>query len=348
MTRVLALFSGSLASRTAARLVERHPAVEAVSLIHFRSPFASDPDDLRELVKAEWAGVPFRTQSLKREYRRFIDPAREFSLIRSCMNCRLLQLTRAARYMQRIKADYLVTGDRIGLHGVEREDLACVTERAGLEGRILRPLCHDVSRRSRGLEEWTSLEPKRGGAIEESAVSALGRSLGLDPRDPLSSECRCKLTVPGFGERAANLFEEEGFTLNGLRLLDFALYYKIDPDTKVVLALSEREKHELQTLFLPEDLRVYHSAPHGPMALVRTDWASKTDAERQRVIELAARITATHVSSGRATSVAVYFRLESDDETLLVNAQPFSSCDEMAALTGVEAMSLPVRQVVRA
>ncbi len=347
MTRVLALFSGSLASRTAARLVESHPAVDAVSLIHFRSPFSSDLDDLREFVKVEWAGVPFRTQSLKREYRRFIDPASGFSLRRACVNCRSLQLARAARYMQRIKADYLVTGDRIGGHGVEREDLAELTARLGLEGRVLRPLCHNASRRPRDLVDWTSLEASRTVALGEAAASALGCALGLDPRDSLSSHSRCRLTVPGFGERAANLFQEEGFTLNGLRLLDFALYYKIDPETKVVIALSEEEKHELQTLFLPQDLRVYHSTPHGPMALVRTDWTSKTDSEKRDVIELAARITATHVSSCRATAVPIYFRFESEDETLLVNALPFSSCEEIGAVVGVPA-AVGERQTVQA
>jgi len=348
VTRVLVLFSGSLASRTAARLVANHPAVDAVSLIHFRSPFSSDLDDLRELVRAEWVGTPYRTQSLKREYRRFIDPAGGFSLRSACVNCRSLQLARAARYMQRIKADYLVTGDRIGGHGIELEDLAELTAGAGLEGRVLRPLCHGASRKPRDLADWASLEASRTVSLGDAAVSTLGSALGLDPRDSLCSRNRCRLTVPGFGERAANLFEEEGFTLNGLRLLDFALYYKIDSDTKVVIALSEEEKHELQTLFLPQDLRVYHSTPHGPMALVRTDWASKTDSEKRSVIELAARITATHVSSSRTTAVPIYFRFESDDETLLVNALPFSCCEEIDALGGVSATSASVRQTVQA
>ncbi|MGD9676394.1 MAG: hypothetical protein AB7V19_06895, partial [Candidatus Bipolaricaulia bacterium] len=186
MTRVLVLFSGSLASRVAARLVERHPAVDAVSLIHFRSPFSADSDDLRELVREEWAGVSFRTQSLKREYRRFIEPGCGFSLGGACVSCRSLQLSRAARYMQRINADFLVTGDRIGAHGVERESLAALTERVGLEGRVLRPLCHGTPRKPRTLEEWTSLEPARVAELEERAVANLGRALDLDPRDPLS------------------------------------------------------------------------------------------------------------------------------------------------------------------
>ena len=135
---------------------------------------------------------------------------------------------------------------------------------------------------------------------------------------------RCKLTVPGFGERVANLFAEDGFTLNGLRLLDFAHYYKVEPGTKVVLAVDEEEKRELQNLFLPEDLRVYPSTPHGPMALVRTEWEERTEAERRRIVEVAACIVATHASGGRAGSVPIYYRFESDDETLLVHGTALS------------------------
>ena len=85
-------------------------------------------------------------------------------------------------------------------------------------------------------------------------------------------------------DRIINLFDEQGFTLNALRLLDFMLYYKLPPDTKVVLASTEEEKRELQNLYLPQDLRVYPSTPYGPMTLVRADWAAKSPVEQQEII----------------------------------------------------------------
>jgi tRNA-specific 2-thiouridylase len=94
----------------------------------------------------------------------------------------------------------------------------------------------------------------------------LARELGLDVEDQMGSPTRCKLVIPGFGVRLENLFEEEGFTLNAVKLLEFGIYYKYPPDVKIVLALDEKEKRALQTFFLPQDLRVYIPTHQGPLA----------------------------------------------------------------------------------
>ena len=107
-------------------------------------------------------------------------------------------------------------------------------------------------------------------------------------------------------------------------------------DAKVVVALDEQEKRELQNLFLPQDLRVYTAAPHGPMTLVRTRWEEKEDGAKEDVIRLAARITATHVGGDVAGSIPIYYRFENDDERVLVSVPPFGSLSEIAVVDGVE------------
>jgi hypothetical protein len=342
LAKVLVLFSGSLASRVAGALLQRHPAVSSVQLLHFRSPFASETEELRELVREEWAGTVLRTQSLKRDYRRFVEPdAVQFSLRQACLQCRALLVSRSVRYMERVGADFLATGERLERHGLGREEMDWLADRYGVQGRILRPLCFRVGHGSPDLEAWGRLGgPRAIRAMDDDGLAALAAALRLGPSNRMGSCGRCKLTVPGFGERVANLFAEEGFTLNGLRLLDFSCYYKIEPWAKVVLAVEDDEKRELQNLFLPQDLRVYPATPHGPMALVRTNWEARTTAERERIIELAACITATHTSRGRCASVPIYYRLESDDETLLVNAKALRSSDELLEIPGVQAMTL--------
>ncbi len=340
MARVLVLFSGSLASRIAGALAQRHPEVESVQLLHFRSPFAAETDEFRSVVREEWPGTILRTQSLKREYRRLMGPeAGPFSLRSACTQCRSLLISRSARYMERIGAQYLVTGERLGRHGLDRPDLDRLAERHGVEGKVLRPLCYR-SRQQR-LDAWGTLDhPEALRSVADEELVRRAAELGLRTDNGMGSCERCKLTVPGFGERVANLFAEDGFTLNGLRLLDFAHYYKVEPGAKVVLAVDEEEKRELQNLFLPEDLRVYPSTPHGPMALVRTEWEERTEAERRRIVEVAACIVATHASGGRAGSVPIYYRFESDDETLLVHGTALRSAEELPELFGVESMAL--------
>ena len=350
MAKVLSLFSGSLASRVATRIVEQHPDVDCVYLLYFRSPFSREFEGLRQLVRTEWPHAIFRTQSIKKEYRRLVEVTDdgEFSLPLSCYNCRTLLFAKAARYMERIGAEYIVSGEIPGANQLTARQLRGIAEELGVADRILRPLCVGTPLgRARSLEKW--LDRERNGKRPRSGrgfLTKLAGDVGLEAADPLASCHRCKLMTPGFGERVASLFGEPWFTLNALRLLDFPLYYKVHPDVKIAVACDEEEKKDLQNLFLPQDLRVYPATPHGPMTLVRTDWAKKGRVEQQTIVGLAARITATFAGSKRADTVPIYYRLESEDETLLLNAVPFDDPEEIARLESVEMIPLGEQAVL--
>jgi len=351
VAKVLSLFSGSLASRVATRVVERHPDVDCVYLLYFRSPFSRESDGLRQLVRSEWPHAIFRTQSIKKDYRRLVEVTDEgeFSLSLSCYSCRSLLFGKAVRYMERIGAEYIVSGEVPGACRLTAKQLRGIAEDLGVADRILRPLCADSSRsKVHGLEKWLDCNqdgrrPRGGG---RAIVRKLAGDVGLELADPLASCHRCKLMTPGFGERVASLFGEPGFTLNALRLLDFPLYYKVRPDVKIVLARDEREKRELQNLFLPQDLRVYPATPHGPMTLVRTSWNEKGLEEQQTIVGLAARITATFAYAKRTETVPIYYRHENEDETLLLNAIPFDSPAEIAQLGCVEMIPIAEQEVL--
>jgi tRNA-specific 2-thiouridylase len=322
--------------------------VESVQLLHFRSPFSRELDDLRQLVRSEWPRTVFRTQSIKKEYRRLVGISEDgtYSLAKSCINCRSLLLGKAVRFMERVGADYLVTGEAPGARGVEAPDLTRIAESLGVGDRVLRPLCcpqHLDSDSELGV--WASHRARASRRFSRpEELADLAMELGVSPVDPLGACRRCKLTTPGFGDRVASLFGEVGFTLNALRLLDFELFYKVRPDTKIVLARNEIEKRELQNLFLPQDLRVYPSTPHGPMTLVRTNWDRRRPSERAAVVELAARITATYVAPGRGSTIPIYYRLEMEDETSLLNSMPFASPEEVAGREDIEMIPLWVTE----
>ncbi len=336
MVTALALFSGSLASRVAARVVQCSPAVDKIFLLYFRSPFFEEVDGLRELVRDEWPGVVFRTQSLKNDYRRLVNilPGQPFSLSRSCLSCRTLMLSRAIRFMQRLKADFIVTGELMDNHGLSEQEMERITEDLGISGFVVRPLS------ARLLPETI---PERKGWVDRDLLGSLragendkqevlldwGTELGLDAENELGFYPRCKLTVTGFGKRLENLFAEEEFTLNTLKLLEFSIYYKRFPDVKIVLAIDEEEKRKLQTYFLPQDLRVYMPTHAGPMTLVRTNWANKSKGEVEEILSLAARITVTHSNVAHLGGVPVSYRFENDDETQQLNVIPFSSPKEI-------------------
>lgn len=334
MVRALSLFSGSLASRVATRLVKRASGVDDVFLLHFRSPFSTERAPLRELIKEEWPGVSFRTQSLKKEYRRIANIPLQggFSLKRSCLSCRTIILTRAIRYMERIHADFIVTGEIVDKSGLTSTDLIRIDETLGIAGLVLRPLSARLLPLTRAEQAgWVDRDLLLGLHAQDTAdLNRLKEPLGLIMEgDQFASAQRCKLTFPGFGARLENLLTEEELTMNALRLLDFRLYYKRPPDVKIVLAADEVEKRALQNFFLPQDLRVYLPIYRGPMTLVRTNWETKTHAQVREIIKLAGRITATHSDAPPHASIQVNYRFEQDDETLQMNVPPFSSPEEI-------------------
>lgn len=344
MVRVLSLFSGSLASRVATRLVERHPEVGSLHLLYFRSPFARECDALRQLIKDEWPRTPFRTQSVKKDYQSVLalDASGGFSLAETCRRCRAMLLSKAARYMDRIGAEFLVIGDVGKRHGLTVQDTVSIAQRLGLEDRVLAPLLHgDPLTVPASLSEWTALAcAAEGGDGCDLRVRNLGEFLGLHADDSLDSDVRCRLASPGFGERVAGLFAGQSVTLNGLCLLDFPMYMTADPDLQMVLARDEQEKRELQNYFLPEDLRLYPATPHGPMMLVRTNWETKSPAEREEIVELAARLTATLARSDGERLISIYCRRESEEERQLMHVAPFGSMDDAYRVCGLEQIPL--------
>lgn len=354
MVKVLSLFSGSLASRVATKLVEQHTQVTSVQLLYFRSPFSHECEDLRQLVKSEWSNCTYRTQSIKKDYQDLVPLTEEgaFSLARSCRSCQSLLLSKTARYMDRIGADYVVTGCIPGKHGLPAQSASDIAARAGLEGRILNPLLAEDPRHiPMDLGAWARQETTTRSEEEISEmVLQLAGELGLEQTDPVNSRIRCKLMVPGFGERVAALFKEEVVTLNALCLLDFPLYFKAHPDLRIVLASDENEKRELQNYFLPQDLRLYPATPHGPMTLLRTNWETKTESEKSNIIEFVAKLTATYARVDGMATIPVYYRLESQDECQLLNVEPFASVESLATLDDLRLipLHLPAQHVFAA
>jgi len=344
VSKVLALYSGSLSSRVASKLAELHKDISCVHLLHFRSPFSRDFDDLRQFLRAERSHATYRTQSIKKEYLTLVGFSEhgEFSLVESCARCRALLYARAARYMERIDADYLLTGEVTAGRKLGPEDLERIEDSQGLTRRILRPLCStQLTDPGANLATW--LRPTRR-ARSPKDLKARCLDFAAEHRmvleDPMACEARCKLATPGFGERVTALFRGEGVTLNALCLLDFPLYYRIEPDVQLVLARDENEKRELQNLFLPQDLRVYPSTPHAPMTLVRTDWRARGQEEQQEIIEFVSRVTATYAHIDDSATIPIYYRFECEDETNLLNAEPFESVEEIEAMRSVELIPL--------
>lgn len=353
MAKAVSLFSGSLASIVATKLVLQHPRITEVKILHLRSPFFreyeavpspnSDTGFSHRTVKDiahEVFDALFRSQNVKKDFRELAKIAQHhgahgtngngYNLKHSCINCRQLLLKKALRYMKKIGAEFIVTGEVVGERGLGIAEIEKVTEMAGAQGVVLRPLSAKLLPQTiaeqKGLIDRAKLKGFR--ASDKEKIRALARELGVDVAD-FPAQRRCKLTVPYFGPRLEDLLKEEKLTVNSLELLEFPLYYKRPPDVKIVLGRDDEEKRRLQNFFLPEDLRLYLPSHHGPMALVRANWKEKSCSEIEQIIQVAARVAASHLSTKPFRSVQAHWRFESGQETFRISVEPFQSPREL-------------------
>lgn len=323
MARAVVLFSGSLASIIATQLMLAERGVEEVRLLHFRSPFFRDYEPIKELAGELW-DLSFRSQSLKREFQELSGlNSGPYELRLSCFSCRRLMLQKGLRFMKRVGADFLVTGEILGGKGLGLLELEEIARQAGAEGLVLRPLSAKLLPETLPEREgWVRREHlfsfQEGGG---DGLRSLAAELGVAVEEDFPAERRCKLTQPHFGTRLEDLLQEKEFTMNSLELLEFPLYYKKPPDVKIVLGLDDEEKRRLQNFFLPEDLRIYVPVHEGPMALVRANWKMKSPQDIEEIIELAARIAVAHAPV-RGGKVQTNYRFENRSETFRINVAP--------------------------
>jgi hypothetical protein len=325
MREAVSLFSGSLSSSLATEIAVNYCEVGRVVVLTFRSPFFGYYEEIKDIANSLWPEVQFRSKSIKRKTESIAktgnqDPVGGDSL---CLRCRLELLKTGGEFLDRIGADFLVSGAMPDLKGEAWvKKLREIERRAGIEGLVFRPLSQEMNGSLPERKGWVSSEELDLKGGDEKALESLVEKLDLD-RDlkHYGAEERCKLTNPRYRRRLRDLVEEE-FNVNDLRLLDFDDYYRISPDAKMVLAQSPKEKRRLHNFFLPRDLRFYLPTHNGPMGLVRSNWNGKSDDSLEEVVSLAARITVAKSEVDGQVSVPVNYRFEHDNETYSLEVSP--------------------------
>ncbi|MBS3739786.1 hypothetical protein KGY47_00235 [Candidatus Bipolaricaulota bacterium] len=329
MPEAVSLFSGSLSSSISTELVVKNSRLERVIILTLRSPFFDHYDRIKELATELWPNTQFRSKSLKRKTKHIgALGERKFPGKNSyCSRCKATLLRTGKNFLNQVEADFLVSGEVAGGNtqtNARMNGFSKIDKLAGVEGLVYRPLASSVAPESlpEKEERWIS---SRARELEgnENNLNVILEKWGLgNEEDFFNAEERCKLTKPRFRSRLKNLMEEESFNVNDLSLLDFDSYYKIPPDTKVVLGEGSEEKRELHNYFLPKDLRVYLPTCEGPMALVRSRWRKKSNSSLRKAIKLAARIAASKSCAGKEECVPVKYRFEHDNETYRMDVFP--------------------------
>jgi tRNA-specific 2-thiouridylase len=232
-----------------------------------------------------------------------------------CLDCRILMLKKAKKYMEEIKADFIATGEVLDQRPMSQrfEQLMLIDKKAGLEGLVIRPL-------SGGLLPETIPE-KKGLINRNDLLSIKGRSrkVSLDLAQQLKTEKftspagGCLLTDPGFCRRLADLMRyQEKVAVRDIELLKIGRHFRLSPDTKLVVGRNEEENEVIEKIIKTGETLVHVPDTGSPNAMLLGN--------KKSPIRIAASITARYSDKKNDNSIEVVYKKDKITKKILVKA----------------------------
>lgn len=247
--RCVALISGGLDSHLAVRVVQQQGI--DVEALHCRSMFTGGPD--RSDRVAAGLGVPLTVVSLADGYLDIVRQPR-FGYGRGanpCVDCRVFMFTRARELMQRIDAQFVVSGEVVGQRtgSQKRRDLDAISHHSGLGDRLLRPLSAKMLVPTLPEREgWVDRERLYGfyGRGRRGLIQ-LAQSLGIAEIPTPSTGC--VLTEPPFARKVFDLLRHQPHDgMWDFELLKHGRHFRCNDQCKIVLGRREAENNQLEHL----------------------------------------------------------------------------------------------------
>jgi tRNA U34 2-thiouridine synthase MnmA/TrmU len=254
--KALALVSGGLDSTLAVKLMlDQGVDVDAVNFV---SPFClcrKGGCGASEVAKN--LNVPLKTINVGEEYLRIVRKPR-FGYgknMNPCIDCRIFMLKKARKYAEETGASFIITGEVLGQRPMSQHGrtLRVIEEKAGLKGRILRPL-------SARLLPITEAE-KKGFVNREALLGIEGRSRKKQIK--LAGEMKvteyscpgggCLLTCKEFASKLKDLFEhKKGISLKDVQLLKIGRHFRFGKN-KIIVGRNETENKLLVRMKMAND-----------------------------------------------------------------------------------------------
>lgn len=290
--RAVALISGGLDSTLSALIIKKQ-GVEVYGL-HFAHAFnasiesflleningkalenlmASDKYavELNNVMKQ--VGIPLQTEQITGKIVELLrNPKYGFGKhMNPCIDCRIMQFIHAKSYMEKIGADFLITGEVVGQRPMSqmKNTIRLIEKQAGLDGLIVRPLSAKV------LPE--SIPEKKGWIQRESLYGINGRgrktqkilakSLGI--MEYPESAGGCRLTYEGFARKMKDLVKYKDPDANDTFLLQVGRHFRTSKYGKAVVGKNAEENGMLKKFACEGDILIEVFDGKGPTVLLR-------------------------------------------------------------------------------
>jgi tRNA-specific 2-thiouridylase len=280
----IALFSGGLDSALAILLIQKQNI--KVTALTFLTHFGCDISD-----KSSCGGDPYPmavkygfTVKLVHLGEKFVDivksPRHGYGKnMNPCIDCRILMLQEAKRFMELTGADFVFTGEVLGQRPKSqmRNALNTISRESQLEGRLVRPLS------ARLLPE--TIPEKNGVLYRELLLGLSGRS--RKPQLRLAKEFGledfsapgggCLLTDPQYSIRLKDLLKfEPDFDVTDINLLRVGRHFRLSENCRLIVGRNERENDKIVENSRSSDILLEARDTGSPISLLLGNYDEQT------------------------------------------------------------------------
>lgn len=310
MVKAIALFSGGLDSSLAIKIMLKQ-GIEVIAL-NFVTPFC------RCHGKGGCTDVAFlENYEIKKEVIHITDEFIEIikrpkhgygKNMNPCIDCRILMLKKARKYMNDAGASFVFTGEVLGQRPMSQHltALKTIEKESGLEGLILRPLSAKL------LDE--TIPEKEGLVKRELLLDINGRSRKaqmrlaeeLDLKDYPCPAGGCLLTDPIFSQRLKDLMKFGRLGIKEINLLKVGRHFRLSPTFKLVVGRDEKENKKLEYFLEDNDIKFMTLDAPGPVALLRANASVSSNYTWEGEVEISASIVAKYSDGAVDKKVNVF------------------------------------------
>lgn len=309
--RVLALgvVSGGLDSLLATILLLKQGI--KISWINFTSPFFNNSERCKKFAKE--FGIRLRVVDLEKNYlKMLLNPKYGYGkAMNPCIDCHIMMLKEAKKYANKIRADFIFTGEVLDERpfSQNRKALKIIEKEAGLEGKILRPLSAKLlpitEAEDSGLVDREKLLGIKG--RKRSFQISLAKEFGI--KDYPHPSGGCVLTEKEFGAKLEDLlrYKRKGISKEDINLIKIGRHFRFEK-WKIIVGRNEEENKILEK---KKGIKLYVPNYGSPITLI------ENKACKEAIIK-AAQITARYSDAKNESRVLVRYKIGKKENDIIV------------------------------
>ena len=199
-------------------------------------------------------GVPLEMIDISGEYLDVVlNPAHGYgSAVNPCVDCRIMMLRKAKEYMEKMGADFIITGEVLGQRPMtqQRGTLRLIAKQSGTAEILLRPLSAKLLDPTRpeieGLVDRESLYGISGRGRKDQMRLAAERGITDYPQP--AGGC-CFLTDHNYARKFRDLvahLPRGSITMDDLVVLKVGRHFRISPSSKAIVGRDQAENEFLE------------------------------------------------------------------------------------------------------